>query len=60
MDNVIDTYFDNIVDPENEAVNKNKYQAWLTLYERPDCRESKKEFLRFMQHEMQHENKKVL
>lgn len=59
VDNIIDSYFEKIVDPEEDGVDKNKYQAWLTLYDKEDCRESKKEFLRFMQHKMQHALKKV-
>lgn len=60
VDNIVDDYFEKIVEPESEEIDKNKYQAWLTLYEKRDCRQSKKEFLRFMQHEMQHEIKKAL
>ena len=59
VDNIIDSYFEKIVEPEEDGVDKNKYQAWLTLYDKEDCRESKKEFLRFMQHKMQHALKKV-
>ena len=59
VDNIIDTYFEKIVEPEEINLDMSKYQAWLTLYDKTDCRESKKEFLRFMQHEMQHALKKV-
>ena len=60
VDNIVDNYFENIVEPEPEEIDKNKYQAWLTLFNKADCRQSKKEFLRFMQHEMQHGIKKAL
>jgi integrase len=60
VDNIVDDFFENIVEPTPEEIDKNKYQAWLTLYDKQDCRQSKKEFLRFMQHEMQHEIKKAL
>lgn len=59
VDNIIDTYFEKIVEPDDINLDMSKYQAWLTLYDKTDCRESKKEFLRFMQHEMQHALKKV-
>lgn len=59
VDTVIDSYFENIVEPGEENIDKSKYQAWLTLFDRIDNRESKKEFLIWMQHETQHELKKV-
>lgn len=60
VDNVVDNYFGSIVDPESENIDMTKYQAWLTLYDKADCRESKKEFLKHMQHDIQHGNKKAL
>lgn len=60
VDNVVDDYFENIVNPNKSEIDMSKYQAWLTLFNKADCRESKKEFLKFMQHEMQHGNKKAL
>lgn len=60
VDNVVDDYFGSIVDPGNENIDMTKYQAWLTLYDKADCRESKKDFLKHMQHDMQHGNKKAL
>lgn len=59
VDNVIDEYFENIVDPEEPDFDKDKYNAWLKLFDREDNRASKKEFLLFMQHEISHELKKV-
>ena len=60
VDNIVDNYFENIVEPGPEEVDKNKYRAWLTLFNKADCKQSKKEFLRFMQHKMQHGIKKAL
>jgi integrase len=59
VDAIIDNYFENIVEPESDGFDGDKYKAWLTLFEKEDNRESKKEFLLFMQHEMQHKLKKV-
>lgn len=59
VDNIIDKYFGKIADPANEETDKNKYKAWLTLFEREDNAESKKEFKTFMQHEMQHNKKRA-
>jgi len=47
------------IEPAADEINRGKYQAWLTLFEKDDNRESKKAFLQFMQHEMQHELKKA-
>ena len=59
VDNMVDSYFEKIVEPEDGDIDRSKYQAWLLLFERDDNRESKKEFLRWMQHETQHELKKA-
>lgn len=59
VDTIVDSYFENIVEPDSDEIDKSKYQAWLTLFERADNRESKKEFLIWMQHETQHKLKKV-
>ncbi len=59
VDDVIDNYFEKIMNPEEDEIDKSKYQAWLTLYEKEDSRENKKEFFKFMQHEMQHEKKEA-
>ncbi|MGL5436162.1 MAG: hypothetical protein ACRDBO_12300 [Lachnospiraceae bacterium] len=54
VDTIIDNYFENIVEPEADGFDKDKYGAWLILFSKEDSRESKKEFLQFMQHEIQH------
>lgn len=59
VNTVIDYYFESIVDPDSNEIDQSKYQAWLTLFEQTDNRESKKGFLRWMQHETQHKLKKV-
>ena len=59
VDATIDNYFENIIEPGADGFDQSKYRAWRTLFDRDDNRESKKDFLLFMQHEMQHELKKV-
>lgn len=59
VDNIIDNFFGNIATPSNEDIDKSKYKAWLTLFEREENIESKKEFLAFMQHEIQHNKKRA-
>lgn len=59
VDTIVDSYFQYIVEPDSEEIDKSKYQAWLTLFDMPDNQESKKEFLKWMQHETQHKLKKV-
>lgn len=59
VDTIIDNYFENIVEPEVAGFDKDKYRAWLTLFDKEDSGGAKQDFLRFMQHEMQHKLKKV-
>ena len=58
VDAIINNYFENIIEPMSENFDKGKYQAWLILFEKEDNRESKKDFIQFMQHGMQHKLKK--
>lgn len=53
VDSIIDRYFENIVEPESSDFDKVKYNAWLILFDKDDNKESKNDFLLFMQHEMQ-------
>ncbi|WP_313132581.1 site-specific integrase [Anaerocolumna sp.] len=55
VDEVIDDYFQKMLQVKNENVDIQKYKAWLTLFGKPDNEESMNEFKEFMQHEMQHE-----
>lgn len=47
VDNKIDEYFGNIIEPKND--NK-KYEAYLTLFDKTDCPKSRKEFLDFVKY----------
>lgn len=58
-DDTIDRYFENLLKNDPVDIDQKKYKAWLLLYEKEDSEQSKKEFLAFMQHEMQHEKKKA-
>jgi len=60
VDSVIDGYFENIVGAKSCNFDKEKYKAWLVLFSKDDSKESKNEFLLFMQHEMQHKKEKTL
>jgi integrase len=55
VDEVIDDYFQKMLQVKSENVDIQKYKAWLTLFGKPDNEESMSEFKEFMQHEMQHE-----
>lgn len=44
VDNIMDDYFENIVEQETEKMDMSKYQAWLSLFDKADCRDSKKSF----------------
>lgn len=59
VDNIIDGYFEEIVEPECSDFDKRKYQAWLLLFNEADTLDAKKQFKDFMQHEMQHKKKKA-
>lgn len=59
IDNIIDGYFQELVEPEAQGFNQKKYQAWLILFDKTESEESKKEFLEFIQHEMQHKKNKA-
>nr|WP_308743111.1 site-specific integrase [uncultured Anaerocolumna sp.] len=54
VDEVIDDYFQKMLQVKSENVDIQKYKAWLTLFGKPDNEESMSEFKEFMQHEMQH------
>ena len=56
VDNTIDNFFDGIVDPGSETFNYEKYNAWRLLFDKKDTKENRRNFLEWMQHEMQHEN----
>ena len=58
VDKKIDDYFNASLLNKNPEQNK-KYQSWLTLFDKKDTPDSVKEFEAFMQHEMQHDNKKA-
>ena len=58
VDKKIDDYFNASLLNKNPEQNK-KYQSWLTLFDKKDTPDSVKEFEAFMQHEMQHDNKKT-
>lgn len=60
VDDIMDGYFGQIVEPLDEDVDIKKYNAWLMLYDKPDNTESLDEFKSFMQHEIQHEKEKAL
>lgn len=55
-DAVIDGYFENALglSSRTEEIDQRKYQAYLILFEKEDCRKSLEEYKEFMQHEMQH------
>lgn len=60
-DNAVNQFFDQMLDISSDF-DKKKYQAWLTLNDAEDAPESRENFLKYMesmQHEMQHEAKKV-
>jgi integrase len=54
VDEVIDDYFEKVLGAKNENIDTQKYKAWLTLFDKPDNKESIDEFKEFIQHEMQH------
>ncbi len=54
VDKKIDDYFSESLFGKTDSVIEKKYQAWLTLYDKIDCPESKEAFSATMQHEMQH------
>lgn len=58
VDIAIDNYFEKTLEINNENIDTQKYKAWLTLFEKTDCKKSLNEFKAFMQHEMQHKIKK--
>ncbi len=58
VDKKIDDYFNMSLFNKDSEQDK-KYQSWLTLFDKKDTPESQKEFKAFMQHEMQHDNKKT-
>lgn len=58
-DETIDNYFENALGIISDNIDMTKYKAWLILYEKDDTKESKKEFIEFMQHDMQHKNKNL-
>jgi hypothetical protein len=55
-DETIDNYFEKAIGINVENIDMEKYKAWLTLFGKSDKKESKEEFTRFMQHDMQHIN----
>jgi integrase len=60
VDTAIDNYFESVVGVTENDIDLKKYKAWLMLYEKIDNVESLKEFKTFMQHEMQHKEKRTL
>lgn len=61
VDDTVDKFFENIVEPEQDGLDREKYNAWLTLFNLTDSPFSKKQFKKFMmQHEMQHEKERAL
>lgn len=48
VDDKIDSYFDNIIRPEQKDIDMEKYNAWLNLFDKQDSEQSKKEFLQFI------------
>ncbi len=60
VDTVIDNYFETVIGIKENDIDLKKYKAWLLLYDKPDNNESKKVFKAFMQHEMQHKEKRPL
>lgn len=56
-DEAIDNYFEEAIGISNENIDIQKYNAWLTLYEKVHTAAAMDEFKRFMQHEMQHKTK---
>ena len=46
-DKKVDDYFNNIVYSDDD-IDEKKYRAWLILFDKRDCEESKKEFKEFI------------
>lgn len=54
-DSIIDSYFENTLSmAQADTIDNEKYEAWLILFGKEDCTESRNDFRNFMQHEMQH------
>lgn len=60
VDAVIDNYFESVMKTANNDVDIKKYKAWLMLYDKTENDNSLDEFKAFMQHEMQHKEKRPL
>lgn len=54
VDKEIDNYFEETLGLKKSEMDREKYNAWITLFEKADNLESQKEFNEFMQHKMQH------
>ncbi len=56
---MIDRYFEDVLNLDREGeecFDQAKYQAWLMLFDKRDSKKAQKEFRKFMQYEVQHEN----
>jgi integrase len=60
VDRSIDEFFVKALGINTDDIDIKKYRAWLTLYGKDDNEKSIKDFKKFMQHEMQHKEKRAL
>lgn len=60
VDTVIDDYFKEVLGVKDISIDLKKYKAWLILHDKTENNDTLAEFKTFMQHEMQHKEKRPL